>query len=307
MDGITKFLLDSGDPDEYLEIAKLAKEKGSELWGATTNPSLIAKKLTGQRISKNDALRLQKEIVMEILDIVPGAVSAEVYADEKTTAEEMITQGNDIATWHERVVVKLPTTLTGLKARTELRKNKIKINNTLVFSQQQIFAICKHEELIQKKYGPTEDLTPPFISPFLGRLDDIGEDGMQLVENGLKIRDLFIAKTPFAIWMLASSIRSAAHIKRIITAKSDIMTAPAKSYREWFALSFEEQKNFDSMSYAKTYKPIPYWTPPEELLAISSMEALMQVIETGKLDIIHPLTEKGIIRFAQDWNALFTS
>src|ERR1700719_1712375 len=115
---MTKFLLDSGDPDEYKEITSLAKEKGYELWGATTNPTLIAKKLAGQKITSEEAFALQKKIVFEILDIVPGAVSAEVYADDKTTAEQMVEQGRDIAKWHERIFVKLPTTIEGFKART---------------------------------------------------------------------------------------------------------------------------------------------------------------------------------------------
>src|SRR6266700_1817633 len=98
---MTKFLLDSGDPNEYREIAALAKEKGSELWGSTTNPSLIAKKLAGKKLTPIDAFKLQKELVEEILTIVPGAVSAEVYADAETSVDQMIEQGRDIATWHE--------------------------------------------------------------------------------------------------------------------------------------------------------------------------------------------------------------
>src|SRR5690349_17207707 len=126
---MTKFLLDSGDPAEYREIAQLAKEKGSELWGSTTNPSLIAKKLSGDKLTRQEAFALQKDLVMEILSIVPGAVSAEVYADTQTTARDMIEQGRDIASWHERIYVKLPTTLEGFKARTQLRKEGIAINN----------------------------------------------------------------------------------------------------------------------------------------------------------------------------------
>ena len=68
--------------------------------------------------------------------------------------------------------------LGGFIARTILRKEKIPVNNTLVFSQAQIFAICLHEHIIQKLYGPTNELFPPFISPFVGRLDDMGTDGM---------------------------------------------------------------------------------------------------------------------------------
>src|SRR5579883_1423586 len=162
---MTKFLLDSGDPIEYREIVALAKEKGSELWGATTNPSLIAKKLAGKKITQEEALKMQKDLVMEILEIVPGAVSAEVYAEANTTAEQMIEQGKDIATWHERIYVKLPTTIEGFKARTALRKEGIAINNTLVFSQEQIYAICLHEKVIRETYNVGDKHWPSFISP----------------------------------------------------------------------------------------------------------------------------------------------
>ena len=297
-----KFLLDSGDPEEYREIKGLAVKQGSELWGATTNPTLIAKKLIGQKYTLQEAYDLQKKIVMEILEIVPGAVSAEVYADEKTTAQEMIEQGREIAAWHERVVVKLPTTIEGLKARTALRKEKIPINNTLVFSQQQIFAICMHEHLVQKNFGPIQNQWPPFISPFVGRLDDIGEDGMSLIDQGIKLKIHFDLQ--LAIWMLASSIRNSMHIKRSMVVGSDILTAPAKAYREWFALSKEQQEKLDTAAYAQHLKPVARWQAPQELLTIDNVDAFMQTIESGKLDITHPLTEKGIIRFAQDWKEI---
>ena len=77
----------------------------------------------------------------------------EVYADEKTTAAEMIKQGQEISRWHKRVFVKLPTTVEGFKARTALRQANIPVNNTLVFSQEQVFAICLHELIIQKQPG----------------------------------------------------------------------------------------------------------------------------------------------------------
>lgn len=309
---MTKFLLDSGDPEEYKAIKALAEKQGSELWGATTNPSLIAKKLTGitadlgkgQKYTLSEAYDLQKKIVLEIAAIVRGPVSAEVYANSSTKAHEMAEQGKEIAAWHERVVVKLPTTLEGLKARTQLRKVGIVTNNTLVFSQQQIFAICLHESLIQKTYAPTAKDWPPFISPFVGRLDDIGEDGMNLVEQGKRIKTH--TNPPIAIWILASSIRSAVHIRRSILANSDIITAPGKAYQEWFSLTKTQQDALDVVSYTKQMylKTIPLWTPPQELLAISGFDEFEQAMISIKLDIRHALTEKGLQRFADDWHAI---
>lgn len=307
MDHPTKFLLDSGDPNEYREIVALGKKSGDEIWGSTTNPSLIAKKLASKKISQQEAFALQKEIVEEILTIVPGAVSAEVYADETTPAQEMIAQGREIATWNNRVVVKLPTTLEGFKARSVLRKEKIPTNNTLVFSQGQIFAICLHEQIIQKLYGPTNDLFPPFISPFVGRLDDKGENGMQLVENGMQIKwafDLHLPTTKLAIWMLAASARRVEHIKRGIEAKTELMTIPAKLMKEWFALSKSQKEALDPAAYAKDLTPIEPETFPNSLKAIETIEGFMQAIESEKLSINHPLTDAGIAKFTADWKTI---
>lgn len=297
---MTKFLLDSGDPNEYREISTLAKEQGSEIWGATTNPSLIAKKLAGKKVTPQDAFKLQKGIVEEILTIVPGAVSAEVYADTETKAEEMIEQGRDIASWHERVVVKLPTTIEGFKARTVLRRESIPINNTLVFSQEQIFAICLHEKIMRQTYTIKQKSYPPFISPFLGRLDDLGEDGISVLANGLKTQNQYFPKNQ--TWMLSSSIRNASHMKRTIDLNCDIITSPAKAYREWFGLSDEQKNNLQPLT--ANLKPVPYWQPPNQLLEIRTIEEFVQVIKTNVLDIHHPLTDKGIEKFTEDWKTI---
>ena len=307
----TKFILDSGDLTEYKKIKELAEKNGSHLWGATTNPSLIARAagLTdkGKKFTQKEAFDFQKETILEIVKIVPGAVSAEVYADLTTSAEQMIGQGREIATWHPRVVVKLPTTLEGLKARTALRKDKINTNNTLVFSQQQVFAICLHEQIMQHKYGPLDDLWPPFISPFVGRLDDIGEDGMDLVENGMKIKKLFGQSLPasaLAIWMLEASVRKLEHIRRGILAHTELITAPANIYEEYFSLSDSEKENLDSTKYASELNKVAYWTPDAQFLKIDAEEKLYEAISSGKLDITHELTEKGIIRFVDDWKSI---
>lgn len=303
---MTKFLLDSGDPEEYKQVSDLAKKNNSELWGATTNPSLIAKKLAGRKVSQQKAFELQKQIVMQIVDIVPGAVSAEVYADGNTMASEIIKQGQEIASWHQRVVVKLPTTIEGFKARTGLRRQKIPINNTLVFSLAQVFAICLHEQIIQKSFGPINPPAggwPPFISPFVGRLDHIGQDGMGLVENAMKMKN----KLGFDCWLLEASIRRVEHLKRGLLAQVEAITAPAKVLQQWFSLSTKQQDTLAPNSYAQNLKPIDYWEPPEDLLSLKTIDEFMEAIETGRLDIHHDLTDKGVIRFAQDWKSIISS
>ncbi|MDE2589610.1 MAG: hypothetical protein KGL95_08100 [Patescibacteria group bacterium] len=297
----TKFLLDSGDPQEYRQMKDLLATHGSELWGSTTNPSLIAKKLTGQKVSFDDAFsKLQRQIIEEILTIVPGAVSGEVYAAKNTTADSMVEQGRQIASWGERVVVKLPTTLEAFKARTQLRQLGICINNTLVFSQQQVFAITLHEKLMNEQYGKSKSSWPSFISPFVGRLDDIGEYGMDMVTHSVNLVKTHF--TPDTVWMLEASIRTAAHLKKGLEINVELETVPAKVLTEWFGKTTVEQQTVDTSN--TVLQPIPAWTPSEELLKIKTVDEFMSAITTGKLDITHPLTDKGIDRFVADWSAI---
>src|SRR5260221_5019964 len=299
---MTKFLLDSGDPIEYKTIAALALSHGQELWGSTTNPSLIAKKLAGQKVSMSDAFsKLQKEIVEQILTIVPGAVSAEAFSNLTTQASEMIQEGLEIATWHPSIVVKLPTTIEGFKARFELRKKGITINNTLVFSQQQVFAISLHEKLLKQEYGATSSGWPCFISPFIGRLDDKGENGLTMLLHATQmVHDLFGNDL---VWMLAASIRSAMHLKASVAYGCELITAPAKIYDEWFGLSSQEQASLSDQP-ATALQDIPLWHPSEQLLTIQSIDELMQAITSGVLDISHPLTTACIEKVVADWQPI---
>lgn len=292
---MTKFILDSGDPQEYKSTVKLAADHGSEIWGSTTNPSLIAKKLaqSGKKLTTDQAFALQKDVVMEILTLVPGAVSAEVYADTETRAEEMVKQAQEIAKWSERVVIKLPTTLEGFKARTEVRKENITVNNTLVFSQPQIYAICLHEHLSQKEFGATSKW-PCFISPFIGRLDDIGEDGTALVAHGMELKKEFTEK----LWMLAASIRSTRHLADSIELESELVTAPSKVYVEWFTNGEKPSEKVSGLTVP------PLWQPTEEIKKIDSIDTFHRALTDGILDISHPLTDKGIAKFTEDWKAI---
>lgn len=288
---MTRFILDSGNPQEYRILSQQFSEKGHELWGGTTNPTLIAKKLSGKKVTPQEAFELQKEIIYEIIELVPGAVSAEVYADLSTNAEEMIEQGREIASWHDRVVVKLPTTLEGFKARTVLRKENIITNNTLVFSQEQIYAICLHEHLVNNK--GREGKWPPFISPFVGRLDDTGENGLSLVEHGMTLKKQF--EEP--LWMLEASVRSSYHLQEGIRIGTELITAPAATYTTWLSGQIEKSR--------QNNLAVPtLWKPSDALSSIDSVESLLEKIESNELNINHPLTEKGLIRFAEDWQTI---
>lgn len=295
---MTRFILDSGDPHEYKEAFNLFKEHNKELWGSTTNPSLIAKKLaeSGKKLTQSEAFSLQKDLVSQILYLVPGAVSAEVYADRSTKAQEMIEQGREIAKWDKRVVVKLPTTIEGFKARTVLRKEGIVTNNTLVFSPLQIFAISWHEMLITAEFGPIQSEWPSFISPFVGRLDDIGENGLQLVSDGMLIKsENKIGK----LWMLEASVRTPHHINAGIALGSELITAPLKVYKEW--IQSENAENDVTI--------VPQWATTDELLENTSndINGFIDQLESGIIDISHPLTDKGIDKFVEDWKAILST
>lgn len=300
---MTRFILDSGNPDEYREAIALAQQHNVEIWGATTNPSLIAKKLAGEKVSQKEAFELQKNIALEILDLVPGAVSVEVYVDETTPAYTMVEQGSEISSWDNRIVVKIPTTIEGFKTRTELRKTHIPVNNTLVFSQEQIYAICLHEHICQQTFGPIDNLYPPFISPFVGRLDDIGENGMMLVENGMKIKSLFDE----SLWMLEASVRKIEHLKIGLDLEAELITAPLKVYEEWFALSENEKQSLDTKMYAKDLRATDSFQPSEGIRNIATLTAFMQAIGTNQLNVQHELTTKGIKRFATDWKSVIVA
>jgi transaldolase len=166
--------------------------------GVTTNPSLIAK--SGRKM---------KEAIAEICSIIPGPVSAEAVA---TDVEGMLKEGRYLAKIAGNVVVKLPLTENGLRACKTLSGEGIKVNVTLCFSAVQA--------LLAAKAGAY------FISPFLGRLDDNGADGMELIREIRQIYDNY----GFTTKILAASIRSTGHVKDAALAGSDCATIPAKIF-----------------------------------------------------------------------------
>ena len=293
----TKFILDSGIVEEYKELIQIASSVGSEIWGATTNPSLIAKNFSDKKVTPDEAEKLHKDVILQLVELVPGAVSAEVYADHDTTAKQMVEQGIQIATWHPRVVVKLPTTIEGFKARTILRKKRINTNNTLVFSQQQIFAICLHEHLLQTTENVAPPEYPPFISPFVGRLDDKGINGMDLVQHGMELKKLFTTQ----VWMLEASVRTLEHFNKGLEFGSELITAPLKIYKDYFS---QNSTSNGSETQKNTLENIKPWQPEADLVECPTIEDFMSTLSNGRLDITHELTNAGIDRFVSDWKAI---
>ncbi len=185
-----KFFVDTADVSEIKELADTGL-----LDGVTTNPSLVAK-------SGRDF----KTVIAEICALVPGPVSAEVAAIDY---EGMITEGRTLAKLARNVAVKVPLTIDGLKACRTLTSEGTMVNVTLCFSATQ--------GLLAAKAGAT------FISPFIGRLDDQGIDGMELIREIRAIYDNYPAMTTD---ILAASIRTVNHVKQAALIGADVATVP---------------------------------------------------------------------------------
>ncbi len=188
-----KFFIDTANVDEI----KKANDMGI-ICGVTTNPSLIAKE--GRDFN---------EVIKEIASIVDGPISGEVKATT-VTAEDMIKEAREIASIHPNMVVKIPMTAEGLKAVKVLSKEGIKTNVTLIFSATQA--------LFAAKAGAT------YVSPFLGRLDDIATPGIELINT---ISEIF-AMQNIDTEIICASIRNPIHIVDCAKAGADIATVPYK-------------------------------------------------------------------------------
>ncbi|MBR1701735.1 MAG: fructose-6-phosphate aldolase [Lachnospiraceae bacterium] len=180
-----------------VEDIKKANDMGV-ICGVTTNPSLIAKE--GRDF---------KEVIQEIAAIVDGPISGEVKATT-VDAEGMIAEGREIAKLHPNMVVKIPMTVEGLKACKVLSSEGIKTNVTLIFSANQA--------LLAARAGAT------YVSPFLGRLDDISQRGVDLIRE---IADIF-AVTDLETQIIAASVRNPIHVTDCALAGADIATVPYK-------------------------------------------------------------------------------
>lgn len=278
----TRIFLDSGDPEETKEVLRLL----GFLDGQTTNPSLVNKNPEVKaRIERGEKFTLQelygfyREIVREVSNLIPnGFVSIEVYADKHTRAEEMLEQGREMFSWIPNAHIKFPTTKEGLKAAEQAVKEGMRVNMTLCFSQRQAAAV--YAATLGAKKGQV------LVSPFIGRLDDRGENGMDLIENIIQI----YKKGDGHVEVLTASVRSLDHLLCAIHLGSDIVTAPFKILKEWTENGMQLPKE-DFVYDAGALKPTLY----KEIDLQKNWQ---------EFDISHELTDAGIDRFAADWNSL---
>jgi len=275
----SKILVDGGDPEETLRIKQLL----GFVDGQTTNPSLIAKNpevrelvSSGHTLTEPEEAAEYRKIVQVISPLVGSAgVSIEVFADLDTTADQMLKQGREMFTWIPNAYIKYPCTSEGLKAAQRSVAEGIRVNMTLCFSQQQAAAV----------YAATKgSRAPVYVSPFIGRLDDIGQNGVDLIRN---IKRMF-ASGDGHVWLLAASIRNTQHLLYSFQIGTELVTVPAKVLEHWI----HEGRRLPDQTF--TYEPVGSQIPYEEL-------DLKQPWTSFNID--HELTTKGIQKFVEDYKA----
>lgn len=281
----TKILVDGGDPEETLRIKKLI----GFVDGQTTNPSLIAKNpevrqliASGHRFSSQEENQEYRKIVQAISPLVGDAgVSIEVFADVDTTAEQMLKQGLEMFSWISNAYIKYPCTHEGLKAAQMSVKRGLRVNMTLCFSQEQAAAV----------YAATKGTKDAvYVSPFVGRLDDHGENGTDLVKN---LKRMYQSGDGH-VHVLAASIRHLGHLLGSFALGAELVTVPVKVLEEWSAKGMplpDQSFAYQAVDInKKALKPIPY----QELDLSMPWE---------RFNLAHELTTQGIRKFVADYES----
>ncbi len=278
----TRIFLDGGDPAETKEAIKLM----GFLDGQTTNPTLISKNPEarkriekGEKFKENEILEFYRLVVKELSGMMPdGSISIEVYADANTPYDKMLKQAKEMFSWIPNAHIKFPTSKEGLKAAEHAIKDGLRVNMTLCFQQEQAAAVYSATKGA-KKGGV-------FVSPFIGRLDDKGENGMDLIANIIK---MFI-NSDGHVEVLTASVRNLDHLLYALKLKSDIVTVPFKIIKEWSEKGLSVPG--DEYSYKSgNLKGIQY----KDVNLNQSWQ---------NYDISHELTDKGMESFSKDWNGL---
>jgi transaldolase len=278
----TRIFLDGADPEETRQVVKTL----GFLDGQTTNPSLLAKnpeaqahRADGHKFRGTAIYDFYKELCRELSALLPqGSISIEVYADPDTTAAAMLEQARIFDAWIDNAHIKLPTTAAGLEAAHVLTGEGRRVNMTLVFSQAQAAAV--YAATRGAKRGSV------FLSPFIGRLDDRGENGMDLIQNILAM----YAPGDGHVEVLTASVRTMEHFLCALALGSDIITAPYKLLMAW----------------AEAGLPVPGPQFRYEARGLVPIPAVPLSLDLPWWDytIGHPLTDAGMAKFSADWNSL---
>lgn len=292
---LPKIFLDSSDPEE----TRKAKGLLGKIDGQTTNPSLVAKNpevqayvASGKTLTETELLARYKDIIGQIELEVAGPLSVEVYADWESTASDLLKQAEDMATWGKNIAIKFPTIPEGLKAAREFTAKGGRANMTLVFTQEQSAAVYS----ATLPENPDNEGKTHFISPFIGRWDDRGFQGLDLIKNIVKMYRAFDktrnAKSPH-VEVLAASIRSLDHFYASIYLGADAVTIPLKTIQAWIA---EEKWMPDER----------YRVPSNGLKSLLYKELPLQADFTEYEIDKTPgsLLDEGLTKFAKDWNKL---
>lgn len=275
----TRIFLDGGDINETKDILNVL----GFLDGQTTNPTLISKnpETQGKKFTKEEIYDFYKKVVKEISVLIPnGSVSIEVYADRRTKPFAMLNQAKEMNLWITNAHIKFPITTQGLKAAEMAVKLDMRVNMTLCFSQEQAAAVYAATRSAKK--GQV------FISPFIGRLDDRKENGMDLVKNIVEM----YKKGDGHVEVLTASVRNMDHFLYALALGSDIITSPLKILKEWHEKGMPLPQSFEYNG--QNLQPIPY-----KDLDLNN--------DWKSFDIAHELTDIGMAKFSADWNSLISN
>lgn len=278
----TRIFLDGGDVEETRQAIKTL----GFLDGQTTNPTLISKNPEarerlerGEKFRHEELLDFYRHVVGQISQLIPqGSISVEVFSDPSTTSETMLAQGREMYSWIPNAHIKFPTATEGLKAASQAVREGMRVNMTLCFSQEQAAAV--YAATRGAKRGDV------FVSPFIGRLDDRGENGMDVIAHIIEM----YKEGDGHVEVLTASVRKIEHIYCAIKLGSDIITSPFKVLKEW------AEKDLQMPTEGYTYQPEGLRPIPYRNIDLSR--------DWRDYDISHDLTDKGMQRFSDDWNAL---
>jgi transaldolase len=232
--------------------------------------------LSPDRLTEREEAAEYRKIVQAVSPLVGDAgVSIEVFADLNTTTDEMLNQGREMNSWIPNAYIKYPCIAEGLKAAQRSVAEGMRVNITLCFSQQQAAAV----------YTATKgSRAPVYVSPFVGRLDDIGQNGVDLIRNIKRMFD----QSDHHVLVLAASIRNLQHLLYAFHVHSGLVTVPAKILEQWA----KEGMPLTGDDFA--HKPVGVEIPYEELNLEQPWE---------QFNIEHELTRKGIQKFVSDYKA----